>query len=430
MQAIWRRFVPAATPLSARERVRSAVGAMLGILVTGALGALALGTTTALPFLIAPMGASAVLLFAVPASPLAQPWSIIGGNLVAALVGVTVAALVHDPVAAAALAIAGAVGLMMALRCVHPPSGAVALTAVLGGPAIHDLGYGFVLWPVGANSLLLLSAALLFNNLTGRPYPHPGVTVAPGPVADPAAAPMGFTSADLDAALEDFDQMLDVGRSDLEAILRQAQIRSYRRRSGQTDCAAIMTRNVVAIAPGAPLMDALALLRRHHIKVLPVTDESARVIGIVTQTDLLDKAAWDRRGPRLGVLRRLRLTLSRGRAPHGSVEDIMTCPVVTLRPETPIGEVVLQMAGLGLHHLPVVGADERLVGIVSQGDLVAALHTDAMQAAAAPPVGLSGRSTGLIEPNPNPARNRPARNRPRGRRPRGRRRAGRHTRHR
>ncbi|TXN02368.1 CBS domain-containing protein, partial [Methylobacterium sp. WL122] len=70
-------------------------------------------------------------------------------------------------------------------------------------------------------------------------------------------------------------------------------------------------------------------------------------------------------------------TAARGRAPHGSVEDIMTSPVVTLRPDSPIGEVVLQMSGLGLHHLPVVGPDDRLVGIVSQGDLVAALLTDA-----------------------------------------------------
>ena len=394
MQPLWRRFVPAATPLSARERVRSAVGAMLGILATGALCVVALGADSALPALIAPMGASAVLLFAVPASPLAQPWSIVGGNLVAALVGVSVAALVHDPVLAASLAIAGAVGLMMALRCVHPPSGAVALTAVLGGPAIHDLGYGFVLWPVGANTLLLLSAALLFNNLTGRPYPHPGVAATPGRPADPVAAPLGFTSADLDAALEDFDQILDVGRSDLEAILRQAQIRAYRRRSDGTDCAAIMTRDVVAIAPGAKLMDALALFRRHHIKVLPVTDESARVVGIVTQTDLLDKAAWDRRGPRLGLLRRLSLTLARGRAPHGAVEDIMTTPVVTLRPESPIGEVVLQMSGLGLHHLPVVGPDDRLVGIVSQGDLVAALLSDAERPRVEAP------ATGILEGAP------------------------------
>lgn len=386
MPTLWRRFVPDATPLSTRERLRSALGAMLGIFATGALSAFALGDDAALPVLIAPMGASAVLLFAVPASPLAQPWSIIGGNLASAFVGVTVAAFVHDPMPAAGLAIAGAIALMTLLRCVHPPGGAVALTAVLGGPAIRDLGYGFVLWPVGANSAVLLAAALLFNNLTGRPYPHRGAATAKDHgSADPApSARIGFTSADLDGALEDFDRLLDVGRADLEAILRQAQMRAYGRRSGQTTCAAIMSRDVIAIAPGAPLMEALSLLRRHRIKVLPVTDESARVLGIVTQTDLLDKAAWDERGPRLGLGRRLRLTAARGRAPHGCVEDIMTGLVETLRPETPIGEVVRLMVRLGLHHMPVVGADRRLVGIVSQSDLVVALLADASAPQAEP----------------------------------------------
>src|SRR5258706_10586585 len=94
-----------------------------------------------IPLLVAPMGASAVLLFAVPASPLAQPWSIIGGNLVSATVGVACAALIGNPVHAAALAVAVAVGAMFALRCIHPPSGAVALTAGLGGPAGHAMGF-------------------------------------------------------------------------------------------------------------------------------------------------------------------------------------------------------------------------------------------------------------------------------------------------
>ncbi|MFD0934412.1 HPP family protein, partial [Methylobacterium trifolii] len=84
-----RRLVPEPTPLSLRERVRSAAGALIGILATGLISRAALGAEAALPAMIAPMGASAVLLFVVPASPLAQPWSILGGNLVAALVGVS-----------------------------------------------------------------------------------------------------------------------------------------------------------------------------------------------------------------------------------------------------------------------------------------------------------------------------------------------------
>ncbi|WP_204312672.1 HPP family protein, partial [Escherichia coli] len=76
-----------------------------------------------------------------------------------------------NPFVAASVAICVAIALMMSLRCVHPPSGAVALTAVLGGPGIHDLGFGFVLWPVGANTLAILTVALVFNNLVGRSYP-------------------------------------------------------------------------------------------------------------------------------------------------------------------------------------------------------------------------------------------------------------------
>lgn len=384
MRSTLRRLFPdVPPPLSGRERLRSAVGALLGILATGLVSRAALGSETVLPAMIAPMGASAVLLFAVPSSPLAQPWSILGGNLVAALVGVTAAGLVPDPLLAAALAGSCAIALMMTLRCLHPPSGAVALTAVLGGPAIRDLGYGFVVWPVAANSLLLLTAALLFNNLTGRSYPHrsPKAPADHGTGYAPPSARTGITAADLDAALEDYDQILDVGRSDLAAILLKAQLRSYRRRPGQVTCGAIMSRDVVAVAPGAPLREALDLLRRHRIKALPVTDEQARVLGIVTQTDLLEKAVWESPGPRLGLGRRIRLTLARGRAPHGSVEDVMTSPVRTARPCSPISDLVSWMSDAGLHHLPVVGPDEKLVGIVAQTDLVAELLSEAMAGA-------------------------------------------------
>ncbi|KQP59128.1 HPP family protein [Methylobacterium sp. Leaf108] len=383
MHPFLRHLIPDASPLSRRERIRSAAGALVGILVTGLASRAALGPGTALPALIAPMGASAVLLFAVPSSPLAQPWSILGGNLVAALVGVTAARTVSDPTLAAALAIGCAIAVMMALRCLHPPSGAVALTAVLGGQQIHDLGYGFVLWPVGANSLLLLTVALLFNNLTGRAYPQ-GPAKAPRVQAATAASPSGragITAADLDAVLRDYDRLLDVGRADLEAILLRAQILAHRRRPGQATCADLMTRDVIGVAPEAPLAEALDLLRRHHVKALPVTDEAARILGIVTQTDLLDKAVWERAGPRLGLARRIRLTLMRGRAPHGCVEDIMTAPVRTARMETPVSDLVLWMSQGGLHHLPVVGADGRLVGIVSQTDLVTELLADAGQRA-------------------------------------------------
>ena len=396
MRAFLLRLLPESMPVSPRERLRSALGAVFGILVTGLVTRAALGPAPALPALLAPMGASAVLLFAVPASPLAQPWSLLGGNLVAAIVGVAAASNVSDPIWAAALAVGAAIALMMALRCLHPPSGAVALTAVLGGPAIHEIGYGFVLWPVGVNSLILLAVAIGLNTLTGRPYPHLRPAAAPR-TTDPApTARVGFEPADLDAALADFDRLLEVGRGDLEAILRRVEARMRARRPGQATCAAIMSRDVVAVAPCDTIDSALRLMRRYRIKALPVTDEGARVLGLVTQTDLLDKAIWDRYGPRLGLGRRLGLTLQRGRAPHGGVADIMSA-VEPVRPETPLGEVALRMADTGLHHLPVTGADGRLVGLVSQTDLVAALVADVgLRAGEADQAASAGASAGLV----------------------------------
>ncbi len=380
--AFLRRLIPELMPVGPRERIRSALGALIGVLGTGVISHAAVGDGASVPAMIAPMGASAVLLFAAPASPLAQPWSILGGNLFAAVVGVTAARFVPDPYVAAGIAIGVAIALMMAFKCLHPPSGAVALTAVLGGPAITHLGYDFVVWPVLANSAVILGVALVFNNLTGRPYPHPHAQHTAGPAEGPRSAQDALAAADIDAALANFGQLLDVERGDLEAILRDAQLRAYARRSGLTVCGEIMSRDAIAIAPQAPMKEALELLRRHHIKALPVTDETSKVLGIVTQTDLLDKAVWGALGPRLGFRTRVRLTLTRIRAPHGAVEDIMTTSVLTVRAETPVVDAILAMSQTGLHHLPVVDDGGRLVGIVAQTDVVSALLADGAKATA------------------------------------------------
>ncbi|TCT06635.1 HPP family protein [Aquabacter spiritensis] len=370
------RFRPTLAPVSPAEWLRAGSGALIGLVVTGVATRFALGADAPLPLLIAPMGASSVLLFAVPASPLAQPWSLIGGNLVAGLVGVTAAQIVPDALLAAGLAAGLAIALMLALRCLHPPSGAVALTAVLGGEAVRSAGYAFILAPVLLNSLLLLAAALAFNAATGRQYPA-AAPAAGRATRDPApSARLGFSAADLDAALKQYDRLLDVSRADLEQVLRLAEVRAYARRSGEIRCADIMSRDVVAIAPEASMREALHLLRGHHVKALPVTTESARVVGIVTQSDLLDKAAWGIKGPRVAFAQRLRHVVRLARAPQGSVQEIMTVTVRAARPETPIADLVPLMADGGLHAVPVVDSNDQLAGIVTQSDLIAALFRD------------------------------------------------------
>jgi CBS domain-containing membrane protein len=149
----------------------TALGCFIGLLAVGAISRAVVGPEGA-PYIAAYMGAAAVLIFAAPHSPLSQPWPLLAGHVVSALVGVTCHQLIPDLLLASASAVALAILVMQALRCLHPPGGAAAMVAVLGGPAIHELGYGYALAPVGINALVLLGLALLINNvIPGRRYP-------------------------------------------------------------------------------------------------------------------------------------------------------------------------------------------------------------------------------------------------------------------
>jgi len=207
-----RRFIPEPLSVSRREMLLGCVGAGLGLVATEWFSRLALGTLD--PWFLAPMGASAVLLFAVPASPLAQPWPLIGGNTVSALVGVSCGLLLGHTGLAAGVAGLLAIGAMLALRCLHPPGGAVAVTAVLGGATITSLGYRFALWPVAVNSAVMLLVALVFNHLAGRHYPHqPGAQ--PHHTRDPLPSHrLGFTHDDLQRALQRQGALLDISAQD------------------------------------------------------------------------------------------------------------------------------------------------------------------------------------------------------------------------
>ncbi|MBT8420649.1 MAG: HPP family protein [Gammaproteobacteria bacterium] len=112
---------------------------------------------------VASMGASAVLLFVVPASPFSQPWPLLAGHLIPGAIGVTCAMLIPDLVFAAAITVSLTILAMHYLRCTHPPGGATALTAVIGGPDIHALGYQFLLTPVAINVVIILVIAILIN---------------------------------------------------------------------------------------------------------------------------------------------------------------------------------------------------------------------------------------------------------------------------
>jgi CBS domain-containing membrane protein len=270
---------------------------------------------------------------------------------------------------------------MFALRCIHPPSGAVALTAVLGGPSVHAMGYGFVLSPVLLNSFLLLAMALFFNNATRRRYPHAQQSEHRNNVHQThdlaPSARLGFTHDDLDAVLRRYNQVLDISRDDLEEILRQTEMEAYRRRFGETVCADIMSGDVVAVEFSTELAEAWRQMRAHRLQALPVVDRARRVIGIVTKTDFLQHAGthdYEKLGDKLRSLLR--------RTPHTHsikpevVGQIMSKSVKTAFVRLPIVQLVPLMADEGVHQIPVIDDERRLVGMVTQSDMVAALYVN------------------------------------------------------
>ncbi|MCK5898874.1 MAG: HPP family protein, partial [Methylococcales bacterium] len=111
------------------------------------------------PMIVASMGASAVILFFIPNSPLAQPWPFAGGQLLSALVGMACALNISETSTAAATAVGASIVVMLVMRCLHPPAAATSLTPVMAGHSITSLGYSFVLVPVAINVISMLMLA-------------------------------------------------------------------------------------------------------------------------------------------------------------------------------------------------------------------------------------------------------------------------------
>ena len=346
-----------------REWVRAACGAALGLFFSVWLCQLVFGPAVAV-LLIGPLGASAILLFAVPSGALAQPWSIFGSYLISALVATLVAQLGGHSIEMAAVAVALSLLVMFALRCLHPPGGAVALCVVLAGPALQALGEKAVL-PVMLNALSLLAIALLYNNLTGVRYPkrpQPQVDLHHTSDRTPEMR-VGFTDADLDAALNDFGGFVDLTREDLTQLIDKVEASALRRSMGAIHVRDIMSRDLRCATPETRVREALDLLHTHRLRVLPVLDAEQALVGIVSLTDLANFVG------RSGSFRLLR----RGGGEKSPLSEVMTSPVIAVVPDLHITQLVPMLSSQGLHCLPVV-EQGRLVGMVTQTDLIAALQ--------------------------------------------------------
>ncbi|HLT03430.1 MAG TPA: HPP family protein [Pseudomonas sp.] len=361
------RFAAAPSPRP-REWLRASVGVTLAMLACAWLNLEWYGLEPTL-LVLGPLGASAVLLFAVSSGALAQPWSLLGSYAVAcACAGLAGHFLGTQPLPAAALCLGVSLLLMYLLRCLHPPGGALAVCLVLGGADVHGAGLALML-PALSGALLLLVCALLYNNLTGVRYPK---ALASSNELHGTADPLpeqraGVSPEDLRQALDEFEGFVDITPENLEELLRSTERHALRRRMGDLCAAQIMSRDLRIASPTATVEQALAMLKQHRLRNLPVLEDN-RLVGIVSVIDLIGQTRRRRWWP----LARSRATLLR---------EVMTSPVVSVEHDRHLADLISLMSGQGLHCVPVL-ENGVLVGMITQTDVIAALQQDLLRQAA------------------------------------------------
>lgn len=197
--------------ISPSEKLVSSLGGALAILALIAISTCALPAGGA-PAIITSMGASAVLLFGMPHGQLSQPWPVLAGHGISALIGVLCAQGISHPALAGACAVGLSIGAMQQLKCLHPPGGATALTAVLGGESVRQLGFGFVVFPVLANASFMVLLAMLINYaFRWRRYPN----ALHHPAQSRAAVVPPPAHEDILAAMRSLDSFVDISEDDL-----------------------------------------------------------------------------------------------------------------------------------------------------------------------------------------------------------------------
>ncbi|WP_298428225.1 HPP family protein [Rhodoblastus sp.] len=326
------------------------LGAFVGIGLTGFLVARGVAGSHS-PLIVAPIGASAVLVFAVPSSPLAQPWSVIGGNVISCLVAIAVIRVVPDPYLATAMAVGGAIVAMSIMRCLHPPGGAVALlTALAAHKAVPpDLIFAFL--PIGVNSLLLVMVGLIFHKFSGHSYPHVAAHPPPSAHGTADAPPLrrgSFLADDLDSVLGEMRESFDIDRDDLEELLWRLEERSLARTKDSPLCADIMSKDIVSISYDATVAEAREKMLARRLRCMPAVNRLGVYIGMVESRHLIGDEAL--------------------------VAAVLTSAPVA-RPDAPALTYASALSGGRAYEVVVVDPDYRIVGLITQTDmLAAALH--------------------------------------------------------
>lgn len=349
---------PAVPRPSVKDAVRGGLGAMFGLGVTGLFVLSPLTDLETGLYLIAPFAATSALLFVLPNSPLAQPWSAIVGNTLAAVVAVAICLVVPDPLLRLVLSVSLALSITMLARAMHPAAAAVAMTVALNPDIVQKLGFWFALFPVALGTTVLVLLAMVYARLTGRRYPfrHFG-EAGPQQTRDPAPVErLGLSQAELTQILERYRQSFNLGVQDLARLVGAVQLQAASHQGQARIVRDIMSVDLVTVGPDAPRSDLAAIFLDRGFTSLPVIDGSGAYLGLIFQLGLVETTRAD-----------------------ATARDLIAKNVPVVSAQTPLSAVLPLLAEGRIDALPVLEAG-KLIGIVTQTDLIASLARSAAQA--------------------------------------------------
>lgn len=370
LQALRQRLGPVASRPSGKELLRACFGAGLGLAVAGILVSLADRVVPHTLHLFAPLGATAVLIFALPSSPLAQPWNCVVGNTVSALYALLLVWALPSlsQTSLTALAVSGAIALMLLLRALHPPGGAVALLTVLASIHMQPQDWHLLIATALLSSVLVL-VGVLYHKACDRPYMQSPQQV--DKTQRPATS-LSLSEKDLQQLLQRFGQSYNLSPEDLGALLTAAEEEAIKRRLSSIRCGSVMSSSLLTIQAQTPLEEVANLFHRHLIKSLPVVDEEGEMVGRVLRADLFDWL-WQGHQAKLqqNLWQRLRGTSHTAKL-QSTAQELMRAPEVSVQEDTPLGDLLEDLATHTVQFIAVLRGST-LVGVITRTDVIRTL---------------------------------------------------------
>jgi len=172
-----------------------------------------------------------------------------------------------------------------------------------------------------------------------------------------------ITEEDLTEALKEMHTYMDITTGDLKKIYGLA-LKHARKKLLSPKASDVMTADVISISQGSSLDEAINLLTEHHISGMPVVDQDKKVIGVLTEDDIIAAFTGKRRNGLLDLFSRKKEKIP------SIVKDVMTSPAITVPPTTPAYEIAELFTRKKINRVPVVDEQNTLLGIVARADIV------------------------------------------------------------